>query len=188
MPPDRMPTSDRRPPGPSPAPAGRRQARRFPPTSRSPREARAFAAEVLGGPGSGMALDEEVVDEVVLVVSELAANAVRHAATPFELVVDGDGDRVRVEVRDGSHRMPRRHVPALGDATGRGLLIVGRLAIAWGADRTVEGKVVWAELPGAPAGSRTAASGVRPHRRRDGAPPSPSPAPSTGADPGGTPR
>ena len=81
-----------------------------------------------------------------LVTSELASNAARHAATPFEVVVDLGGGHVRIEVRDGSAKSPHQDVSP-GGPTGRGLVVVDHLASAWGADPTARGKVVWAELP-----------------------------------------
>ena len=51
----------------------------------------------------------EFQDELTVVLSELASNAVRHARTPFEVVVTTNG-HVRIEVEDGSQRRrrPRR--------------------------------------------------------------------------------
>ena len=88
-----------------------------------------------------------------LVVTELAANAALHAGTPFTVVVALEGDRVRVQVRDGSARMPRARSHSLESTTGRGLRLVEDLSVAWGIDRDGAGKAVWALLPTAVSAS-----------------------------------
>ena len=126
-------------------------AQRFPPTSLGVRAARGFAmgaveAALGAAPAtrSPASLATTAAD-AGLVTSELASNAVRHAATPFEVLVDLAGGRVRIEVRDGSERLPRQEGP--NGSTGRGLVVVDRLASAWGSAPSGRGKVVWAELP-----------------------------------------
>lgn len=90
----------------------------------------------------------EMAQNLALVVSELATNAVLHAGTPFTVAVDADDDRFRLEVfdRDGT-QMPEATTPAPDDVTGRGLSIVGALATDWGVHERDGGKCVWAELP-----------------------------------------
>ncbi len=85
------------------------------------------------------------VDTVLLLVSELVTNAVRHAATPFEIVVEIDGDSVRVDVIDEDiDHPPRVRHPGPEDTNGRGLLIVDELAEGWGSDEVGTGnKAVW---------------------------------------------
>jgi hypothetical protein len=71
----------------------------FEPTAASVREARYLAGPLLAR------LPPDVAMRIELVVSELATNAVRHAATPYGVTA-----RVfptpRVEVQDGSRRWP----------------------------------------------------------------------------------
>ncbi len=114
-------------------------ARSFPPDSRSVRAARAFVAEVVDAP-------DQVREDLALVVSELAANAVLHTTSAFTVTVRSLGDAVRVEVADTSPVLPQ--VKDHGDRapTGRGLRIVDQLARARGVHRTDDGKVVWAEV------------------------------------------
>ena len=84
--------------------------------------------------------------DVVLVVSELTANAVVHARSEFTLTLCHLDTTVTVEVTDAS---PARAVmmPASSDDTsGRGLVIVDRLAKLWGSRPAGSGKTVWAEL------------------------------------------
>ena len=65
--------------------------------------ARRFVRQVL----LGWELDG-LVDTVALLTSELATNAVLHARTQFAVLLEQDGDDVRVEVLDGSAVLPRR--------------------------------------------------------------------------------
>jgi anti-sigma regulatory factor (Ser/Thr protein kinase) len=91
----------------------------------------------------------DLVDLVVLLTSELVTNAVVHGLGPVQLVLREDGDCVRVEVGDGEPRLPDGPGTATErDVSGRGLLILDRLADRWGAhpSRTPPGKVVWFEV------------------------------------------
>ena len=87
-------------------------------------------------------------DVVALLVSELAANAVNHAGTPFtvQLQLLEAGTVVHVEVADASTRLPRPHAPSIDVPTGRGLSIVERLADRWGFSVVPDGKCVWFEV------------------------------------------
>ena len=103
-------------------------------------DARRFMSEIRGLPRSVKLYD------VVLVVSELTTNAVIHAQTPFVVKVDVAADRVRVEVSDGNRQRTKGSDGALLAVGGRGLLIVDRLASAWGVVPTSAGKIVFAEF------------------------------------------
>jgi anti-sigma regulatory factor (Ser/Thr protein kinase) len=85
-------------------------------------------------------------EAVGLVVSELATNAVVHARSPFKVALSDEGDRVRVEVSDNDPRPPAECPPPNEGVSGRGLLIVKRLATAWGVRPGSPGKIVWAEV------------------------------------------
>lgn len=97
-------------------------------------------------------IPDGVCADAVLLISELATNAVRH--TPSTRILCGIGlvtDRcLRLEVHDhdyvGGRLQPRG--PGPDDECGRGLLLVAELADAWGADRSTltGGKAVWATL------------------------------------------
>lgn len=118
------------------------------------RAARALAADVLAE--SRYAGD---VDTVLLLVSELATNAVRHAATAFELHLSVEGSEVLVTVVDHDRtHPPRLRDPAPHETSGRGLQIVDQLATSWGSQPMAgDSKGVWfrcgppAETGGAPA-------------------------------------
>ena len=87
----------------------------------------------------------EIIDTAILLVSELATNAIVHATSTIRLRV-GVGDEIRVEVRDASD-----DAPVVGDRrpereSGRGLAIVATLADSWDWSPRPSGKVVWFAL------------------------------------------
>lgn len=94
-----------------------------------------------------------------LLVSELVANVVLHAGTGLELRLRHIGGRIRIEVHDGSPLMPERKHYSATAATGRGLVLVERLALAWGVERTATGKAVWFELDDPPSAVSPGAGG-----------------------------
>ena len=104
-------------------------------------------------------LSPVVVDEAEIVVSELVANALRHAK-PL-----GDGavrvhwkvkdPVVEVEVTDGGGpTSPRPAPPSVWGQAGRGLRIVRSLAHEWGVQDERSGCTVWVAL-GGPSRRRT---------------------------------
>jgi anti-sigma regulatory factor (Ser/Thr protein kinase) len=95
----------------------------------------------------------ELVDAVVLAVSELVTNALRHGRPPVHLVLHRERACVRLDVHDGRPPVPpsdRR--PASDEAeSGRGLQIVHALAVDVGCERVPgDGKVVHASFPTGP--------------------------------------
>jgi len=111
----------------------------LPPEPTSAGMARRFVA-------SSLVAGDEVAELAVLLVSELASNAVLHARTPFELVVEDDGRRLRVEVHDDSSALPTLKDYVAESITGRGLHIVAASADNWGFEARERGKCVWFEL------------------------------------------
>lgn len=85
-------------------------------------------------------------DVAELVVSELVTNAVVHAGTMVSLRITAEPSAIRVEVEDGSVRLPVRRTWTDTAGTGRGLRIVEEHADRWDTYRTRDGKVVWFEL------------------------------------------
>jgi hypothetical protein len=85
--------------------------------------------------------------EVELIVSELVANALRHADPPLRLVVARRGPDLQIVVRDGSSLRPdppaRTGPSRLRD---RGLQLIDAFATVWGSIPTLGGKAVWATL------------------------------------------
>ncbi|MFI8346199.1 ATP-binding protein [Streptomyces sp. NPDC085596] len=118
---------------------------RYPKTRASVSKARHFARSFAAGIGVG-----GPADDLVLIVSELVTNAVRHGKTApgrqVEVTIDHSAGRVRVEVRDTGDGMPRRRPRVPLAVSGRGLEIVASLTEAWGVTEQVVGKTVWAEL------------------------------------------
>jgi len=84
-----------------------------------------------------------VVDDAVLLVSELVTNSVLHGGPPVVVALDCDGEALQVRVRDGSDRLPSPRSAGMSDESGRGLQLVERLADDWGVERTGDGKHVW---------------------------------------------
>src|SRR5688500_10725347 len=94
-----------------------------------PALARAFVAGLLELWG----FDADLIDDVKLMTSELAANAVLHVGQPFVLEVEEVAQGVRVAVRDRSPNLPVVRDHDAGATSGRGLQIVQALAAEWGA-------------------------------------------------------
>jgi anti-sigma regulatory factor (Ser/Thr protein kinase) len=87
-------------------------------------------------------------DDVRLVVSELATNAIRHASTPFTVTLERLAWSVLLTVTDGSQARPVRLPAGLLDTGGRGLSIVECVSREWGVSpaRPGTGKSVWASF------------------------------------------
>jgi serine phosphatase RsbU (regulator of sigma subunit)/anti-sigma regulatory factor (Ser/Thr protein kinase) len=116
-------------------------------------EARRFVRETLrswGVPGPA-AQASDLIDDVVLLTSELVTNAVVHAGTEVQVTCRMTARAVEVAVRD---RHPARGltVPAepaelaeepAGRTSGRGLLLPSVLATAWGVTYARTSKAVW---------------------------------------------
>ena len=94
-----------------------------------------------------------LVDEVRLVASELATNAVVHAATEFTVVLEGEVTSVLLTVRDGSSgSLPRLNIAPATAASGRGLHIVDVVSQEWGVgDPEGAPTSVWARFGRRPA-------------------------------------
>ncbi|MEV7383329.1 SpoIIE family protein phosphatase [Streptomyces lydicus] len=88
-------------------------------------------------------------EEIELVADELITNALLH--TDGEAVVNirmphSVERRLRLEVEDHSSSLPRRREPGEAGVSGRGLLLVDRLADVWGVEPRGGGKCVWCEF------------------------------------------
>ena len=107
-------------------------------------EVRRFTQAIVG--------DAPGVDDVVLLASELAANAIRHSDSGepdgmFTLHVAVFADRWQVRVDDlGGPTAPEILKPTAEDETGWGLTMVEALASSWGVLGDAYARAVWAEV------------------------------------------
>ncbi|MCA6096480.1 SpoIIE family protein phosphatase [Streptomyces sp. SCA3-4] len=136
-----------------------RAAATFEPVGRSVAAARAFVRDTLQGWGF-----PDVIDDAVVLTSELVTNAVVHAGTAADVLCVRTDSGVRVEVAD---RYPERELPLQSPTRqfggvdregGRGLLLCAALASRWGVEYSATQKTVWfrLDLPDRPAGTRSA--------------------------------
>ncbi|WP_345622503.1 ATP-binding protein [Streptomyces ziwulingensis] len=103
----------------------------------------------------GVPVSRDVADGMLLIVSELVTNAVRHAAVlspTFAVEVAVGADWLRVSVEDNHPYRPTALVTDHGQTGGRGLLLVREITREAGGAcdvaRTANGgKVIWAALP-----------------------------------------
>lgn len=113
--------------------------------STSPRAARNFVRGVLEQAG----LPGATVEDAVLATNELVTNAVLHARTECTVRLELNGELIRVEVEDRDVTPPRPNVgPELATASGRGLILIERVAVDWGHESLPDGKIVWCEVRG----------------------------------------
>lgn len=140
-----------------------RAAATFEPVGRSVATARSFVRDTLQGWGF-----TDIVDDAVVLTSELVTNAVVHAGTSAEVLCLRNEDGVRIEVAD---RYPEREIPvqptglSIGSPEregGRGLQLCAALATRWGVEYTPTHKHVWfqLDLPERPVGTRTAGPAI----------------------------
>ncbi len=112
---------------------------------RAPAIARAAVSEQLDAAG----IDGSVGQTIVLLVSEVVTNAVRHSSAPEDssiaLAASVSEAAVRVSVTDaGGGFEPRPRDPErLGD--GYGLFLLDKAATSWGVEHR-DGTTVWFEL------------------------------------------
>ncbi|MFB8265886.1 MULTISPECIES: SpoIIE family protein phosphatase [unclassified Streptomyces] len=88
-------------------------------------------------------------DEIELVADEMITNALMHTDGPAIVtlrVITASDRRLRVDVEDTSSALPRRREAGEEGVSGRGLLLVDRLADVWGVEARGSGKCVWCEF------------------------------------------
>ena len=116
--------------------------RTFTLTREAPAAARHFAVATIGHWGA-----ENLADDVALVVTELAANAVRHARSGFTIVLSACRNVLRIAVRDASPLPSGGAAAVLKPAPLHGLCAVQAMARRWGVEPLGSlGKTVWVEL------------------------------------------
>lgn len=117
----------------------------LPTESTSPGAARAFA-RMSGCTEHAVA----VLDDALLLITELVTNSVLHGGPPIVLAIECDGAGITVRVRDGDPRLPGPQDAGEDAESGRGLSLVDLMSDTWGvapvADDHGVGKEVWFEL------------------------------------------
>ncbi len=114
------------------------------------------------------ASQDELVDDAVLLTSELVTNAVVHAGTPVQVTCRLAAGAVEVVVLD-RHPVQLIPDPQLAEITeaertsGRGLMLPSELASSWGVTYARTAKAVWFRL--GVAGSDAASGQARPAGR-----------------------
>jgi anti-sigma regulatory factor (Ser/Thr protein kinase) len=115
----------------------------LPASPTAPAEARAVVEAI------GSDLPEPVLVDAKLLLTELVANAIKHASRGIQAVIVRirRNHFVRVEVLDpGPMFNPDPRPPGTGAGSGRGLYLVDAVATAWGVEPDEAGKKVWFEL------------------------------------------
>ena len=105
---------------------------------------RAFVLSTLRSWGAS----ETSLDDAVLVANELVANAIVHAGTSAEIVLERNGVDLVVRVRDGTTRAPQLRASTPATVGGRGLVVLDAVATEWGVVVVDAGKEVWARFDG----------------------------------------
>jgi anti-sigma regulatory factor (Ser/Thr protein kinase) len=109
----------------------------------------AVARQRLGAELLAAGLVDSAVDDVVLVLSELLSNALRHAhplpSGQLKVAWICSESQIEVAVSDGGAQTePRAGRPTLSSLGGRGLGIVEYLADRWGVRHDDDSTTVWA--------------------------------------------
>jgi sigma-B regulation protein RsbU (phosphoserine phosphatase) len=133
---------------------------RLPNDRRTPAAARALVRSVLEEAGL-----DTLLNEALLLTTELSTNAVVHANTELDIEVQADRSGLTVTVTDFAPGPveqlavgPRNESVDIGEVAerGRGLLLVDHFASRWGTVHEGTGKGVWFRLEGAVAESTPA--------------------------------
>lgn len=90
---------------------------------------------------------EPLLDDALLVISELVTNAVTHAESSCRVRLSLSPASLRIDVLDAGTGTPEPLPFSQTEEHGRGLYMVDAVTTAWGLeDVPGEGKLVWAEL------------------------------------------
>lgn len=118
----------------------------IPPDAYAARSARLWCKEELAAALAQRTPDPQVLQDALVVVSELVTNALRAGCVHITLQLFVGADEVRLAVIDDGEGLPTRQFPEVDAPHGRGLAIVGALSRTWGVARVDQGKQVWADL------------------------------------------
>jgi anti-sigma regulatory factor (Ser/Thr protein kinase) len=126
----------------APTPSGAELSATFPRGRLAPSHARRFVAAALRSWGL-----DELVEAGMLVVAELASNAIVHTHSGFTVSLSRCEASVRIIVGDLECAVPEPRTRDALAESGRGLHLVDVVASTWGHDAAVPtGKFVWADL------------------------------------------
>ncbi|MFF9806468.1 ATP-binding protein [Streptomyces coeruleorubidus] len=94
----------------------------------------------------GVPLDDETVDAIRLVASELISNAVIHGEGPVTVTLYHRPGRLVIDVLDANPAAPQTSCAQADAESGRGLALVEVLASRCAWEPVGRGKRVWAEI------------------------------------------
>jgi anti-sigma regulatory factor (Ser/Thr protein kinase) len=95
-------------------------------------------ADRLGGP---------ILEDALVLASEMVTNVIRHAGTPLTLSVEIHRGYVRMTVTDGALPFDVQFGTESDELeSGRGIGIIAALSRRWGVGATPIGKSIWAEI------------------------------------------
>jgi CheY-like chemotaxis protein len=90
---------------------------------------------------------DPLLDDALMVVSELVTNAITHAGSSCRIRLSVSAATLRIDVLDGGTGTPEPRPASDTEEHGRGLHMVDAVTSAWGLEEVQgEGKLVWAEL------------------------------------------
>ena len=89
---------------------------------------------------------DQLLDDALLVISELVTNAITHADSPCRIRLSLSPARLRIDVLDAGSGTPEPLPFSETQEHGRGLYMVDAVTVAWGLEDVPDGKLVWAEL------------------------------------------
>ncbi|MFE5677430.1 ATP-binding protein [Streptomyces erythrochromogenes] len=113
----------------------------LPPGPQAAREARRMAGWLLAVHPA--ACPHDTTEDILVIVSELTANAVQHARPPYALTLSVEPGRVGIALSDASPALPRQHGGRGPLVTrGRGLEIIRALGAELFVSRAPLGKQV----------------------------------------------
>ncbi len=87
---------------------------------------------------------DDLLEDIVLVVVELVANAEQHTHSPERLAISPQPSAIQIEVTDGDPALPVLLPASPVRLGGRGVYLVDALATQWGVRQCPPGKCVWA--------------------------------------------
>ncbi|WP_432010675.1 ATP-binding protein [Streptomyces cucumeris] len=97
---------------------------------------------------------EQIIDQAVMCATEMLSNVERHVeSSDCVLILRSSPSGVRIAVSDDSQELPVVREPDWCSERGRGMWLLSKTAVAWGADLTDQGKDVWVELQASAKGA-----------------------------------